>query len=103
MHGIDIDPHPCAFAVTAPAKSSAVTARKAAPPPRRLPRTSALAVFIVPSPPDAVLIATLGCTVQPRVHAPQRIQAAREGRIGVINNALIERECTHAGPLAHVG
>src|SRR5581483_2638738 len=61
---------------------------------------------MMPPPYAAVLVAALGRTIEPRIHAPQRIDAARVGGIRVIDDAILERECTHTGPLpderAHV-
>ncbi len=41
--------------------------------------------------------------VEPRVHAPERVQPARVGRIGVVDDTVREHEGAHARPLAHVG
>src|ERR1700693_5719327 len=64
--------------------------------------SSALAVLVVAAPPAARLIAPLGCAVEPLVHAPEAVQSARIGGIGVINDDVLERERAHARPLARV-
>src|SRR2546425_4939101 len=63
---------------------------------------SALVVLVVPAPPDARLVAPLGCAVEPLVHAPEAVQSARIGGIGVIDDAVLEHERAHARPLARV-
>src|ERR1700693_5920622 len=64
--------------------------------------SSALAVLVVAAPPEARLVASLGCAVEPLVHAPEAVQSARIGRIGVVNDAVLVRERAHTGPLARV-
>src|SRR5262249_22821163 len=68
---------------------------------------SVVAVLVVTAPPHSFLVATLGSTVEPLVHAPQAIQPARVTGIGVIGHAVLEREGAHARPVAcvssHVG
>jgi DinB superfamily len=44
------------------------------------------------APPDARLIATFGSAVEPLVHAPEAVQSARVGGIGVIHDAVVEDE-----------
>src|SRR5688572_11944898 len=66
-------------------------------------RRSALVVLVVAAPPDARLVAPLGSAVQPLVHAPEAVHSARIGGIGVVDDAVLERERAHAGPLARVG
>src|SRR5262252_8850071 len=63
---------------------------------------SALAVLVVATPPDARLVAPLGGAVEPLIHAPEAVQSTRIGGIGVIDDAILEHECAHAGPLADV-
>src|SRR5205823_4323484 len=60
-------------------------------------------VLVVAAPPDARLVASLGRAVEPRVHAPEAVQPARIGGIGVVDDAVLERERAHARPLAQVG
>src|SRR5207253_6789219 len=65
----------------------------------RAPRLrSALVVLVVAAPPDARLVAPLGCAVEPLVHAPEAVQSARIGGIGVVDDAVLERERAHARP-----
>ena len=54
------------------------------------------------APPDARLVAPLGGAVEPLVHAPETVQSARIGGIGVVDDAVLERERAHARPLARV-
>src|SRR6185503_3568922 len=63
---------------------------------------SALVVLVMTAPPHALLIAPLGSAVEPLIHAPETIQPARIGGIGVIDDTVLERERTHARPLARV-
>src|SRR5436305_6953620 len=67
----------------------------------RAPRLrSALFVLVVAAPPDARLVAPLGCAVEPLVHAPEAVQPARIGGIGVGDDAVLDYERAHAWPLA---
>src|SRR5712671_240482 len=59
-------------------------------------------VFVVAAPPDARLVTPLGGAVEPLVHAPEAIQSARIGGIGVVDDAVLERERAHARPLATI-
>src|SRR6202011_1770469 len=69
----------------------------------RQPRLgSALVVLGVAAPPDARLVAPFGGAVEPLVHAPEAVQSARVGGIGVVDDAILERERAHARPLARV-
>src|SRR5262249_29876322 len=68
---------------------------------------STLVVLVVAVPPGARLVearfvTSLGGTVEPLVHAPEAIQSARIGGIGVIDDAVLENEPAHARPLARV-
>src|SRR5687767_8208701 len=51
-------------------------------------------------PEAAGLVASPGGAVEPLVHAPEAVQAARVSGIGVVNRAVIERERAHARPVA---
>src|SRR5438067_7985095 len=64
--------------------------------------SSSLVVLVVTAPPDTRLVAPLGCAVEPLVHAPEAVQSARIGGIGVVDDAVVERERAHARPLARV-
>src|SRR2546423_10721452 len=55
------------------------------------------------APPHARLVTSLGGAVEPRVHAPEGVQPAGIGGIGVVDDAALERERAHSRPLAHVG
>src|SRR5215472_14256759 len=61
---------------------------------------SAMAVFVVAAPPDARLVASVGRAVEPLVHAPETVQSAGIGGIGVIDGAVPAHERAHARPLA---
>src|SRR5215212_7769869 len=70
---------------------------------QRRPRLgSALVVLIVAAPPDALLVAPLGRAVEPLVHAPEAVQSARVGGIGVVDDAVLDHERAHARSLARV-
>src|SRR5258706_943661 len=70
--------------------------------PRQPRLRSALVVLVVAAPPGARLVAPLGGAVEPLVHAPEAVQSARIGGIGVVDDAVLERERAHARPLAPV-
>src|SRR5262249_35247242 len=76
-------------------------ARAPGPPGARRPR-SAL-VLVVAAPPDPGLVAPPGCAVEPLVHAPAAVEAARVGGVGVVDDAVLLREGAQAGPLAREG
>src|SRR2546425_2745624 len=59
-------------------------------------------VLVVAAPPDARLVASLRCAVEPLVHAPKAVESARIGGIGMVDDAVLERERAHARPLARV-
>src|SRR6516165_12330114 len=65
---------------------------------------SALVVLVVAAPPGAraALVAPLGGAVEPLVHAPEGVQSARIGGIGMVDDAVLERERAHARALAPV-
>src|SRR5476649_338078 len=60
------------------------------------------AIFVMAAPPGPLLIASLGCAVEPLIHAPKPVQPAPIGGIGVVDDAILEREGAHAGPLAKI-
>src|SRR5215475_11175469 len=70
--------------------------------PRHPQRRSALVVLVVAAPPDARLVTPLGGAVEPLVHAPEAVQATPIGGIGVVDDAVLERERAHARPIAMV-
>src|SRR5215204_6588047 len=64
---------------------------------------SARVVPIVVAPPDSRLVAAEWCAVEPLVHSPEAVEAARVGRVRVVDHAVLERERAHSWPLARVG
>src|SRR5262245_39304399 len=66
-------------------------------PRRRSPR-----VLVVAPPPDAALVPSPGRAVEPLVHAPETVQAARVGGIRVVDDAVLADEGAHARSLARV-
>src|SRR5256886_14247719 len=119
----DMDAHQTIVTAALAAKSSAETPKKACwearseamrreisspAVARRQPRLrSALVVLVMAAEPGARLVAPLGCAVEPLVHTPEAVQSTRIGGIGVVDDAVLERERAHARPLAcvrgHVG
>ena len=63
---------------------------------------SGLIVLVVATPPVGCLVAALGGAVEPLIRAPQPVEAARVGGIGVVDSAVLERERAHAGLLPNV-
>src|ERR1051326_2819966 len=61
-----------------------------------------LFVLVVAAPPGGFFVTPFGSAVEPLVHAPESVQSARIGGIGVIDDAVLERERAHARPLANV-
>src|SRR6266581_321198 len=59
-------------------------------------------VLVVAAPPEAGLVAAEWRAVEPLVHAPEAVQPARVRRIGVVDDAVLERERAHAGPFSPV-
>src|SRR5262245_28653895 len=55
------------------------------------------------APPEPSLVATLGSAVEPLIHAPEAVQAARVGGVRMIDDAVLQRERAHAGPLSPEG
>src|SRR5207245_2062205 len=69
---------------------------------QRHPRRRSALVLVVAAHPDARLVTPLGGAVEPLVHAPEAVQSARIGGIGVVDDAVLERERAHARPLTRV-
>src|SRR5712692_10346869 len=65
-------------------------------------KMSALVVLVVAAPPDARLVTPLGGAIEPLVHAPEAVQSACIGGIGVVDDAVLEYERAHARPLPRV-
>src|SRR5207248_9847224 len=68
--------------------------------PRQPRLRSALVVLVVAAPPDARLVTPLGCAVEPLVHAPEAVQSACIGGIGMVDVAVLAHERAHARPIA---
>src|SRR6266853_5964701 len=114
----DMDAHQTIVTPALTAKSSAETPKNAcwearseamrrevsgpAVAPRQPRLRSALVVLVVAAPPEARLIAPVGCAVEPLVHAPEAVQPARVRRVGVVYDAILELERAHARPLARI-
>src|SRR5438270_13682345 len=60
-------------------------------------------VLVVAAPPEAGLVATERRAVEPLVHAPEAVQAARVRGVRVVHDAILEHERAHAGPFVPVG
>src|SRR2546421_2130953 len=58
-------------------------------------------VFITTAVPGNVLVAPLWCAVEPLVHAPDCVEAARVPRIGVVDDAVLARKGTHPWRFAY--
>src|SRR6266542_237104 len=66
-------------------------------PPGGLSHGSLAVVFV------AGFVAPPRCAVEPLVHAPEAVEPARVGGVGVVDDAVLERERAHAGSLLRVG
>src|SRR5579883_2630264 len=64
---------------------------------------SLLRVLVAAAPPWPRLVASPGCAVEPLVHTPESVQSARIGGVGVVDDAVLQCERTHARPLARIG
>src|SRR5262245_37978978 len=86
----DMDAHQTIVTAALPAKSSAEMPRSA----RSVPTTTTRStlVLVAAPPPDARLVAPLGGAVEPLVHAPQAVESARIGGIGVVDRSALEHE-----------
>src|SRR5437773_1748375 len=65
-------------------------------------RSGSFPVLVVASQPIAGVVPTLRRAIEPLIHAPQDIQAARVSRVRVMNFSVLERERTHPGGFAGV-
>src|SRR5688572_22747687 len=74
------------------AKPSSLLVSRPAVVPRQLRLRSALVVLVVAAPPEALLVPPLGCAVEPLVHAPEAVQSARIGGIGLVDDTVLEGE-----------
>src|SRR5260221_3865798 len=66
--------------------------------PRQPRLRSALGVLVVAEPPHARLVAPLRRAVEPLVHAPEAVQSARIGGIGLVDDSVLCHERAHARP-----
>ena len=64
---------------------------------------SVLVVRVVMAQPGARFVAPHRRPVEPLVHAPEAVESARIGGIGVIDDAVLEHKRAHAGPLPRIG
>src|SRR5262249_2260625 len=68
---------------------------------------SALLVLVMATPPCSRFVAPFGRAVKPLVHSPKAVQSAPIGGVGVVDDAVLQRDGAAAGPLArergHVG
>src|SRR5260370_14676962 len=67
-----------------------------------LPHVSLAFVLVVAAPPEAGFVAAEWCAVEPLVHAPEAVDSAFVCRVGVVDDAVVERERAHAGPFLPV-
>src|SRR5713101_1143452 len=59
-------------------------------------------ILVVAAPPQAGLVATEWRAVEPLVHTPEAVYPALVRRVGVVHDAVLERERAHAGPFSPV-
>jgi hypothetical protein len=60
-------------------------------------------VLVVPPKPRPCFVPPIRRPVEPLVHSPERIETACIGGVGVVDDAVRERERAHARRLAGVG
>jgi hypothetical protein len=60
-------------------------------------------VLVVPPKPQPCFVPPIRSLVEPLVHSPERVEAARVSGIGVVDDAVGECERAHARRLASVG
>jgi hypothetical protein len=60
-------------------------------------------VLVVPPKPQPRFVPPIRCPIEPLVHSPERVEAARVGGVCVVDDAFGECERTHARRLAGVG
>src|SRR5262245_30774063 len=92
----DIGRHKMIVSVALATKSTAQTAKSAI-----TASPLSVRVLVMSTPPEPVLVAPKRGAIEPLIHTPQRIEAARVGRVGVIDDAVFEHERAHAWPLTH--
>ena len=59
-------------------------------------------ILIMTSPPYAGFITALGSAVQPLIHAPQAVETAGVGGIGVVDDTVFDDERAHPGAITRV-
>jgi hypothetical protein len=67
------------------------------------PLSRILCVLVVPPKPRPCFVPPMRSPVEPLVHSPERIEAARVGGVGVVDDAVGKCERAHAWRLASVG
>src|SRR5262249_5372446 len=60
-------------------------------------------VLVIAPEPVSAFVSTFRRTVEPLVHPPETVEAARIAGVRVVDDAVLERERAHAGPFAHEG
>src|SRR5262249_4595746 len=64
-------------------------------------------VLVVAADPEILLVASQWGAIEPLIHVPETVQPSSVGGVGMVDDAVVERERTHARPLArergHVG
>src|SRR4029453_8950237 len=63
---------------------------------------SALIVLVAATEPEVRLVAAPRGAVEPLVHAPEAVQSTSVSRVGVVNDAVLQRERAHARSFARV-
>src|SRR5262245_24620654 len=88
----DMDAHQAIVTAAPAAKSSAETPKKA-----RWEARSALVILVVAEKPDSRLVTPSWRPVEPLVHAPEPVEPARVGRVGVVDDPVLAGERAHPG------
>src|SRR5216684_8331965 len=73
------------------------------PPPANFESVAPAVVLVVAAPPQAGLVATERRAVEPWIHAPEGVYPSLVCRVGLVDQAILQRERAHAGPLSPVG
>jgi hypothetical protein len=102
---VDMDAHQAVVNAALATKSSAETARNVCREDRSetmtryllchnriATTTTSLAVLVVALPPGTGLVAPFGSAIEPLIHSPQPVHSACVGGVGMIDNAVFERE-----------
>src|SRR5438093_550899 len=59
-------------------------------------------VLVMAAPPEPRLVAPLGRTVEPLVHAPEAVHSALVRGVGVVNHPILQHERAHTWPFLPV-